>query len=146
MAYGTAAGVAALTPMYTDDGEFKDAGASDVATNPTLTQVEAWLDDVSKLMDTALAEEAFVTPVTDTDIVPILDLYVEGIVHDLVHYSRKAGRFYSKRALDSGSSPFNTISTEIHDWVKMKANGFANLGLARLSGVRPSSWASFDLL
>jgi len=146
MTYGTVAGVAALTPMYTDDGAFRDAGASDVATNPSLTQVTGWLSDVSALMDAALAEEAFITPVTDTDILPILDLYVEGIVHDIVHYSRKAGRFYSKRALDAGSSPFNTISDEITDWVADKANGFANLGLARLTGVRPKSSATFDLL
>ena len=146
MAYGTAAGVAALTPTFTRDGAFYDAGASDTATTPTLAQVNTWLDEVSALMDNALATEAFITPVTDADVLPILNGYVQGIVHDLVHFSRKAGRFYSKRALDAGSSPFNLITSEITDWVKANYEGFVNQGVPQIDGVRPKSAASMTML
>lgn len=140
MAYGSAAGVAALSSMWTGGGEFK------TTTKPTLAQVTEWLTQVSSLIDTAIADEGFTTPVTDTDLTPEINLLVNGIVKDLVDYSRKAGRFYSKQALDAGTSPFMTIDEEIQKWVQRKTIGFEAQGLTRLDDIRGRSVASFDLL
>ena len=140
MSYGSAAGVAALSPMWTDSGSFT------ASTNPTLTQVNTWIGEVSKMLDSVLADEGFTTPVTDTDVTPMLDLLVNGFVTDLVNYSRKSGRFYSKKQLDEGASPFMTIDKEVHEWVARKAIGLQALGVEVNEDIRGRHVASIDLL
>jgi len=138
MSYGTAAGVGALSALYSDNGTFT------ASTRPTLTQVNTWLDSVSSLLDTALEDEGFTTPVTTAAIVKEFNLLVEGIVNDLVNYSHSAGRFFTKKYLESGMSPFMTIDKELHEWVKRKSVGLEAQGLVKDSVGR--NVASFDLL
>jgi len=138
MTYGNADGVGALSALYSDNGSFT------VSTSPTLAVVNGWLSDVSQLLDTALADEGFTVPVTDTDVTGEFALLVEGIVKDLVNYSHNAGRFFSKKYLESGLSPFMTIEKELHDWVKRKTVGLEALGLAKSETGR--NVATFDLL
>lgn len=140
MSYGSAAGVAALSQMWTSNGEFT------VSTKPTLAQVNSWLAQVSAGLDAALSDEGFETPATDSDVTPMLDLLVNGITKDLVDYSHGAGRFFVKKALDSGTSPFMVIDAELHEWVKRKSIGLEALGLVKRSGVIGRSVASFDLM
>lgn len=144
MTYGTADGVGGLSPTFSDDGSFYDDAISQTATKPTLTQVEEWLAQVSSLMDTALSDEGFTVPITNTSVLPEINLLVNGITKDLVDYSRKSGRFYAKRSLDAGTSPFMAIDEELHEWVKRKTQGFVNLGVPRPDAAR--SQATFDLL
>jgi len=141
MTYGTVQGVADLSSMWTDGGSFS------ASTVPTSTVVSGWLEDVSNLLDTALEDECFTTPITVAEAVSMCDLLVEGIVKDLVDYSHGAGRFFTKKALDAGISPFMAIDEEIHDWVKRKTVGLEKHGVPRNeSEVAGRSTASFAVL
>jgi len=138
MSYGTAAGVGALSALWSDSGTFT------ASTRPTLTVVNGWLDDVSALVDTALSDQGFTVPITVAGVIKELDLLVEGIVKDLCDYSHGAGRFFSERAIDAGLSPFMTIDKEVHAWVNRKSVGFENQGVPKEEVGR--NVASFDLL
>jgi len=138
MAYGTVAGVGAMNALWSDSGSFT------ASTTPTSTQVTSWLDKVSAMVDTALADEGFTVPVTLAAVVKELDLLVEGIVSDLVDASHRTGRFYSENILTRGLSPFITIDKEVHAWVQRKSVGFENQGVPKTETGRMV--ASFDLL
>jgi hypothetical protein len=138
MSYGTSAGVGGMSALWSDNGVFS------VSTTPTLAQVNTWLDQVSAMVDTALADEGFSVPVTVAAVVKELDLLVNGIANDLVDYSHKAGRFYSERSLYSGASPFMILDKEIHSWVQRKSVGFENQGVPKTETGRKV--ATFDML
>jgi len=127
MAYGSAAGVAALSALWTDG----TTGLFTPTTRPTLAQVTTWLDQVSKLLDTALNDQGFDTPVTVTAVTGEFGLLVEGIVKDLCDYSHGAGRFFTEKALEAGINPFMTVDKELHEWVKRKIVGLEKQGLTR---------------
>lgn len=128
MAYGSASGVAALSSQWTnDDGEF------DVSTRPTLAQIEDFLDQVSQLMDTALADEGFVTPITIAAVLGEIGLLVNGVVKDLADYSHSTGRFFAEKTLETGMSPFMTVDKELHEWVKRKVVGLETQGCLRIN-------------
>ena len=139
MAYGSAAGVAALSALWTNG----TTGLFTTTTRPTLAQVTTWLDTVSKLLDTALADQGFDTPVTVTAVTGELGLLVEGIVKDLCDYSHGAGRFFTEKALDAGINPFMTVDKELHEWVKRKIVGLEKQGVPRSSEGR--NVASFEV-
>jgi len=138
--YGSAEEVAALSPLWTE------AGAFTTTTSPTLAQVENWLTQVSSMMDTCLAKEGFVTPVTDADATPDLDLIVSGMVKDIVDFSRKSGRFYTKKALDSDKTMFMKIASEMCQWVKENRKGLERKGATLVDGAIGSNMAYFDVL
>ena len=144
--YGSAAGVAALSAMWTNNGSFLDDGPSETATKPSASQVETWLEQVSAMLDTALADEGFETPVTESTVTPELDMLVNGIVVDLVAYSHKTGRYYTTKNLDGSISPFIAIDKEVHEWVKRKTLGLRNKGCSMLSDTVGRSTARLDLL
>lgn len=129
--YGTPEGVAALSAQWTDNGEFFDSDIYQDATSPTLTQVNEWLESVSSSLDVRLSDEGFYTPIEVPEAIADLTLLVEGIVKDLVDYSHGTGRFYSKRVIESGSSPYLTIDKEISAWVYRRSIGFENLGVPK---------------
>lgn len=143
--YGSAAGVAALSAQWTDDGEFTDGDAYESATSPTLAQVNDWLTRVSFAVDVRLSDEGFNTPVTVPEAVHDISLLVEGIVKDLVDFSHGSGRFYTKQAIESGLSPYLTIDKEISDWVARRAIGFVNMGVSKRDASSRNE-ASFEVI
>jgi hypothetical protein len=122
MAYGTAAGVAALTRRYTNAGSF------DGTTNPTVTTVGTWLAQVSSMFNISLAAAGFTTPITDADVTPTLDSFTETMVADLVNAANASGRFYTDRALEYGVNPIKAINNDIKSWVESNLAGLAALG------------------
>jgi len=144
--YGSAAGVAAHNAQWTNNGEWlDDDGIYETATDPSLSQVEAWLEQVSNSVDVRLADAGFDTPVTLEVVVSELTLLVEGIVSDLADYSHRSGRFFSKQALEAGTSPYLTIDKELSDWVARRSIGLENLGVPKLN--KPSrNMATFEVL
>ena len=145
--YGSVAGVEALSAQWTDDGHFLDDDYPYLtgATNPSLSEVTDWLDTVSLSVDARLADEGFITPVDVPAAVADLKLLVEGIVKDLADYSHGSGRYYSKRALESGTSPYITIDKEISGWVARRSIGFVNLGVPKMAGPARTE-ATFEVL
>lgn len=149
MAYGTPEGVAALSAQWTDDGEWLDDDPIyDIyqqATNPSLTQIVNWLEQVSHGLDVRLSDAGFITPVTVPEAVADLSLFVEGIVKDLADYSHGSGRFFSKQAIESGLSPYLTIDKEISDWVTRREFGLEALGVPKRPRQSRND-ASFEVL
>ena len=123
--YGTAADVAALCRVYTNNGAF------DTTTVPTLANVEGFIDQTSALVNTALAAQGFTVPIVQADAVLACKSMVVQICSDLAHASNSAGRFFSERALTGGLSIMATIRKDIADWVADNASGFTELGAAR---------------
>lgn len=68
--YGTVAGVAAYVGHMTNAG-----GTFDNTTEPTIAQVEAFLDQASDMLNGWLARAAYVIPVTQADAVKVLARY-----------------------------------------------------------------------
>ena len=123
--YGTAADVAALSDVYTISNAYT------TATIPTLAQVEGWIDQVSAIMNASLAAQGFTIPVSQADSVLAIKSYVVQAVTDLAHAANSAGRFFSDRALQAGTSPMAAVRKEILDWVLTFADGLEALGAAR---------------
>ena len=123
--YGSVTDVAALCRVYTN------AGAFDTTTVPTLANVESFIDQISAIVNTALAAQGFTTPITQADAKRACDSTVNQIASDLAHAANSAGRFFSERALTGGLSVMATIRKDIADWVADSATGFTELGVAR---------------
>jgi hypothetical protein len=123
--YGTAAGVAALSRVWTNNGSY------DANTNPTVTTVESWIDSVSAIMNTSLASEGFSIPVSQADSKLAITTFVEQAVADLCQAANSSGRFFTERALERGVSPMASIRKEIDDWVQLAAPGMEALGASR---------------
>lgn len=125
--YGTAADVSALTELYCISGSYT------TATVPTLAQVESWIDQISAIVNAALAGQGFVVPVTQADAILAIKSYVIGAASDLAHAANMAGRFFTDTALQRGITPMSAIRKEILEWVETFADGLAALGASRSS-------------
>jgi hypothetical protein len=121
--YGEAADVAAMTRRFTVSGSFT------TATNPTLAQVETWIDRVSATLNILLAEQGFAIPIVQADCEDALELFVTTEVADLANYANSAGRFWNNQQFTSG--PWRAISKEAADFIGAHAEGFEQLGATR---------------
>jgi hypothetical protein len=126
--YGTTGGVAALTKRYTNGSAVFDG-----TTNPTSTTVTTWLAEISSMVNMALATSGFAVPITDADVTPALDGFVNAMTADLVHAANSTGRFFSERALENGVSPIKAINNDVIAWVENMAAGLVVLGATRSS-------------
>lgn len=130
--YGTAAGVASLAKMWTDNGSFVDPDIyGDGATRPTLTEVETWLTQLSDTMDLILAGYGFVVPVTVPAAVSSIGQVIEAFTSDLVHNANSSGRFWTERAVERGITPLLAIRRDMDAFVKDNAEGLEGLGVPR---------------
>lgn len=127
MPYGSAAGVASLTTMWTDAGSFT------TTTQPTLAAVTGWLTEISNLVDLALEQQWFETPIgaSLTAARSALGAVVNAWVADMVHNANGSGRFATERAIERGISPMMTIRREITQWAKDNADGLVGMGLSQ---------------
>jgi hypothetical protein len=131
MAYGSPAGVAAHAKIWTRGGEFYDASASPLVapTNPTLTQVTAWIEQISNVFDAALSSYGFSVPVVSPKFSSLITLEVERLVADLVERSHGLGKLVQDSVLVKGY--MSIIGMEILDWVKFNLTGLENDGVPR---------------
>lgn len=137
MTYGSQAGTAALSKQWTDDGVFTDEGCLDclqvLETNPTHTEVDLWLDQISGAMDIALAGEGFVVPVTHAATLKSINMIVNQYVADLVKYANNTGRFATSQAREFGIEPLITIEKNIRAWAHNNAGGIEASGAERIA-------------
>lgn len=146
MSYGDVINIEVLASTWTSGGHFLDDSGCDNATTPSLTQVEAWIDQMSSVIDLALATEGFETPLTDAIPIAAAASVVEGVVADLCHAAHRSGRFFVKKALESGISPIIAIRKELNEWVTANVVGFRTLGVANVKNAVGETTASFDVL
>ena len=127
--YGTPEGVAALASVWTDFGAFFDEDLPYVeASNPTLTTVVNWIDEVSAMLNTALKGYGFVTPLSSVDSRLAADSVINGLVADLVAWANRKGWFVSDSFGKSGMSVWTALRNDLSIWVKeygpgIEANG-----------------------
>ena len=131
MAYGTPEGVASLAGVWTDDGEWLDADAYQDGTTPTLTEIEAWLVQISAMMDMALSVAGFVVPVVQETALIAIGSIVEAFTADLAHYRNSKGRFYTDKVINGGNTPMMILRSDILDWVTSMAGGLEGIGVPR---------------
>jgi len=133
--YGTVAGVAALARTWTDEDQtWHDADGIYVLedSNPSLTTVVRWIDQVSGMLNTALAGYGFATPLTSVNSNLAADSIVEGIVGDLARYVNQKGRFFSDK-FQGDLSIWTQIREDLGIWVKEYAPGLESNGDPRTS-------------
>jgi hypothetical protein len=127
--YGSISNVAALALTWTENGEFTDGDIyGDGASIPSLTQVETWMTQMSGVIDLALNGEGFITPLTTVAGLAGAASQVEGVVADLCHAAHKSGRFFTKKAMESGTSPIRTVNAELNTWVSSNKVGLLAAG------------------
>lgn len=129
MAYGSTDGVAAFARTWTDNGSFTDPAGDDAGTNPTLTQVDTWLEAVSVMVDLALGSEGFTVPVVQESAVKAIGEIVNALVSDLVHASNSSGRFFTERVLETGKGALAIINADILAWVVAHTDGLVAMGV-----------------
>ena len=125
MAYGSASGVGALVPRYVNG-----SGVFDNTTRPTLTTVTSHLASVSSRLDIMLASVGFSVPITDDDITPSLDFFVNEEVAAIAEGINGSGRF-GPTAKKPGGSRYEIITSDIRDFIAENAGGMENMGAAR---------------
>lgn len=123
--YGSAVNVAALTPRWATS-----AGLFDEGTKPTIATVEAWIDQVSGILNAILSDNRFSIPVTQGDAVSMLDLFVNQEVAALVEGSHSGGRFGPTAKSPTGGR-FDLIFTEVEAFVRRMAGGLEAMGASR---------------
>ena len=119
--YGTANGVAVRCGQYVDD----TTGLFTTSTHPTLAQVETFINQISGLMNAALAAAGFTVPIAAAyaDAVQAITGIVEEYSADLVLATGMQGRFYSESFQRSGMNRMAFIAKELTEWVLAYAPG-----------------------
>jgi hypothetical protein len=129
--YGTVEGVAALARTWTTSDTFLDADVYQDGTNPSLTTVVNWIDQVSAILNLALAKYGFTVPITTTRGVLAASSVIEQIVADLAAYANSKGRFMTDKYSKSGISIWRAIREDLDAWVLEYAPGLEQDGAAR---------------
>ncbi len=127
--YGTLDGVAALAPRNANRG-----GAFDDTTRPTGAQVAAFIDQVSSIVNTMLAQHGFTTPVTDADVLPALRLFVNQEVAAMVEGVNGSGRFgptIEGRRAGGRKSRFQIILDDVATFIAEFKIGLEQMGATR---------------
>lgn len=132
--YGTPEGVAAWAPLTVHkSGEYIDADIyteNDVI-NPSLSTVVNWIDKVSAMLNAALANHGFKTPLTVAKSVRMAADVVEEIVAARALFVNNKGRFFVDKAKGEIPSIIGVIAKELDDWVLMYAAGLEEDGNPR---------------
>jgi hypothetical protein len=151
--YGTADDVAAKS-SWTRNGHFYDyapavladpnatppvVGSPEVlATHPSLTNVNTWLEQISHAMDAALASFWFDIPVDQTahsDVASMLTDMVTSLVADRCDSANSTGRFFSQKVVESGMSVMGIVTKDLQAWVEANQDGLVVMGLTQTKNV-----------
>ncbi len=123
--YGTTAGTAALVPRWASAGDFT------TSTRPTLAQVEAWIDQISGLLNAMLARAGFTIPITDDDVKDALDLFVNQEAAAMADGVNGSGKFGPTAKAVGKQGRFNILMGDVQDFIEAYAVGFERLGAKR---------------
>lgn len=109
-----------MASTWTDDGSWTDSS------NPSILEVEDWLEQVSAQFDIALGSHFFVFPissVTSPTAYKAVSKYVIDLVADLCSWKNSSGRFFTEKLVERGITPMAAILKDINSWIEMNANG-----------------------
>lgn len=126
--YGDTGEIAALVPRYTDSA----TKLFDADSTPTLTTIESYVDQVSGILNSYLAQEGFTIPVSQADAKLALDLFVNQEVAAIAEGINGSGRFGpTAQSKGRGAGRFSVIMDEAKAFIEANKTGFENLGAAR---------------
>lgn len=129
--YGDAGlnGVAGLTKPYTNS-----SGVYDATTNPTLTQVENWLDEISSAMNAQLGNMYFVTPVTAAAALPMLNNFANQQVAKLIEQEVRNRSSRGPTTRNASKSQFELMQN-VETFIRDNARGIESNGASRNSQI-----------
>lgn len=127
--YGSVAGVAAYVRRLSSGGTFT------ASTNPTVTEVEAFLDQVSDTLNGWLARAGYVIPVSQADAVKVLARYANLGAAGHVELSQRAGG-YDADDENRRENKFLALFKEAEKYIESGA--LAQLGAAVVSDELPA--------
>jgi len=140
MSYGTQEQVATMASTWTNNGIWENLNTeypgTNEASNPTLDEVEVWLDQVSAQFNVALGSHAFVAPINPAvspNAYKAVSQYVVQIVADLCSYKNSSGRFFTEKLVENGVTPMAAILKDMNNWIEMNADGFAADNVPQIS-------------
>jgi hypothetical protein len=123
--YGTATGVASYVPRYANG-----SATFDTNTRPKLVQIESFIDQISSLVNTILASNGFMIPITQADVILAITIFIEQEVAAIAEGINGSGRF-GPTTKTPGKSRFQIIMEDISAFILEHADGFENLGAER---------------
>ena len=126
--YGSIAGVQALVPNYNLTS----------GTRPTTAQAESWIDSVSGILNSILAEAGFTIPVTDDDVKDALDFFVNQEVASICEGVNGSGRFGPTSKAVGKQGRFSLMLEDVKAFVEGNKAGFERLGAVRSYDVTSS--------
>jgi len=142
--YGTQEQVATMASTWSEDGVW------DEYTNPTLLEVEEWLDQVSAEFNIALGSHFFVASSINSVDTPnaykTICKYVVELVADLVNWKNSSGRFFSEKLMERAITPMHAIQKDMNDWISMNADGLVADGVTQIIKPSARSRASFRVV
>ena len=143
MPYGTQEQVATMASTWTDDGVWGEYS------NPTLLEVEDWLDQVSAEFNIALGSHFFVFPVTP-EMAPnaykTISRYVVSLVADLCGFKNSSGRFFTEKVVERGITPMHAIQKDMNAWIELNAAGLVADGVEQIVQTSIRKTAYFRVL
>lgn len=125
--YGSLAGVGALVPVHSgNEHNF------DTTTTPTSTEVTTFLDQISGMINSILAEFGFATPITTpSDVKNTLDGFVNQEVAAIIMGIKGSGRFGpSSKSLQSRGF-VGMLHDDVREFIEGNKTGFELLGASR---------------
>jgi len=136
--YGSATGIAVRVPRWSNGGTF------DGTTNPTLTQAEGLIDEVSALINVHLQELDFDIPISQADAKLIMDMFVNDEVSSIILGIHGSGRFAPKagKSAGTGESRFVRILNDFKEFLQTHQYGLSKLGVEGGSSLQIKS--SYD--
>jgi len=123
--YGSVAEVEALTRRYTASGTYSST------TNPTLAQVEQFVDRVSGIANVVLAEQGFSIPVTQADAALAIADFVVAQAALLVEAANGHGLYAPGSQSVRGTTPMRLVIREAEAFLAEHAEGLELLGATR---------------
>jgi hypothetical protein len=125
--------VGGLTPRYANQ-----SGTFDTTTRPTLAQVEAYIDQVSGIVNSYLAQAGFSVPVTQPDVTLALTMFVQEEVAAVAEGVNGSGRFGPTTNTPGKRGRFAVLTEDARTFIEGQAFGFELLGAERKSGIADS--------
>lgn len=131
--YGSVAGVGVLVPRWSGAaGDFADT------TRPTATTVEGWIDEVSAILNSVLAQNGFTVPVTQSDALLMLGSFVNEEAAAIVEGINGAGRFGPTGKKPGKQGRFALMLADVEGFIGANARGLEQLGAARPNSITAS--------
>jgi hypothetical protein len=126
--YGATAEIGALIPRYANE-----IATFDAQTTPTLTRLEAIIDQISGLVNGILTQYGFDIPIIQADAKLSLDLFVNEQAAVMVEAINVRGRFGPTSDQPFGDVNLKTILEDAQVFIAANALGFERLGAVRSS-------------